>query len=68
MEKNSEKKKYIYDGPVLSFGRCIGTVKIHTFAVSTKKALSNIAYTYKKQSGLVPATKIELCENYLVAE
>lgn len=59
-------KRYIYEGPVMCFGvirskKWIG----ETMAVSKKKALSNLAYRYKKESNLVPATKIELDSKYL---
>lgn len=61
------KKMYVYSGPVMQFGKCIGKVENRkTFAATSKKALSNIAYNYKKQYGLVPSAKIELVDSYLV--
>jgi len=52
---------YIYDGPVMAFGKCIdNNLKADTYAVSEKKAKSNIAYQYKKEHGKMPATKIIL--------
>lgn len=43
-------KKYSYDGPVMLFDKCIahrwaGT----TYAVSEKRARTNLAFRYKKQ-------------------
>lgn len=53
--------QYKYNGPVMEFDRCVsnnwtGT----TFAVSEKKAKSNLAYQFKKQSNRVAATRISL--------
>ena len=61
------KKMYVYSGPVMQFGRCIGKTEGKTFATSAKKALSNIAYNYKKQYGLTPSARIELVDKYLSA-
>lgn len=52
---------YKYDGPVMSFERCIanrwsGT----TVAQSEAKAKSNLAYQFKKANGLTPKTQIKL--------
>lgn len=64
-----EKKLFRYTGPVMQFGHCIGKVQgLKTYAPTEKKALSNIAFNYKKQHGLLPSARIELAKEYLVAE
>ena len=63
-----EKQMYIYSGPVMQFGRIVGKVEgCKTFAASPKKALSNVAYNYKKQHGLTSSARIELVDKYLSA-
>lgn len=53
--------KYMYDGPVIEFGKCVTANYIaSTYAETEKKARSNIAYKYKKFNNKVPGTKIEL--------
>lgn len=53
--------KYIYDGPVLEFGRLVMERWLgETIAPSKNKARSNLAYQYKKQNSRLPGTKIEL--------
>lgn len=53
--------QYNYDGPVMEFDRCVSNNwKGTTFAVSEKKAKSNLAYQFKKQSNRVAATRISL--------
>lgn len=53
--------QYVYEGPVLKFDKCIDQYfKAVTFAVSEKKARSNLAYRYKKDHGLMPNTNITL--------
>lgn len=50
-----------YVGPVMRFDKCIeGQWNAVTEAVSAKKALTNLAYRYKRQSGLTANTKISL--------
>ena len=53
--------KYIYDGPVMSFGKLI-TSNWHgeTAAESEARARSNLTYQLKKQMHVNPATKFEL--------
>lgn len=56
-----KKKVFRYVGPVMSFGNTIedkweGT----TTAISKNKAISNLAYRYKKINGYEVNTKIEL--------
>ena len=54
-------KHYIYDGPVLEFGRCIANRwQGSTYAVSESKARANLAYQFKKQFNKVPSSKITL--------
>lgn len=53
--------KYIYNGPVTTFGRCIANNwKAETYAVSPDKAKSNFIFQFKKQNNLVKSSKIEL--------
>ena len=57
---------YFYDGPVMQFGRTIDPSWYgETYAVSAKKALSNLAYQFKKKLGYGPKSKFELDINYL---
>lgn len=58
---NEAYSKWTYDGPVLEFDRVImerwyGS----TYAVSEKKARSNLTYQCKKQINKNPATRITL--------
>lgn len=53
--------RYIYQGPVMEFGRLIeDRWKGETLAVSEKKARSNLAYQYKKETGRAPGSNITL--------
>jgi hypothetical protein len=53
--------KYSYDGPVMEFDRCIANRwKASTYAVSEKKARSNLTYQYKKRNNMIPNTMITL--------
>lgn len=52
---------YVYKGPVLEFGRCVdNNWSGRTYAPSEQKAKNNLAYQYKRRTGRLPATKIEL--------
>lgn len=52
---------YSYEGPVMEFDTRISDYwKGSTYAVSENKARCNLAYQYKKQHGLIAATKIRL--------
>ena len=54
-------KQYLYDGPVMEFDRCIANRwKASTYAVSEKKARSNLTYQYKKRNNKLPNTMITL--------
>lgn len=53
--------QYKYEGPVMEFERIVANSwKATTFAVSEKKARSNLAYRYKQENNRVAATKITL--------
>ena len=61
--------RYIYSGPVLRFNTCIdNNWKCETYAVSEKKARSNLAYRYKQQAGLVARTDIKLPGKLIMEE
>lgn len=53
--------QYAYDGPVMEFETCVANRwKGSTYAVSEKKARSNLAYQFKKQNNRLANTKITL--------
>ena len=53
--------KYIYDGPVLEFERCLTDHwKGETFAPSEGKARSSLTYQFKKQNNRIVGTRITL--------
>lgn len=52
--------KYIYEGPVLVFGKFVGNWKGETVADSEQKAKSNLAYQFRKQNNRASNTVIEL--------
>lgn len=53
--------KYIYNGPVMEFDRCVAHCwKGETMAVSEKKARANLAFRYKQEQGKSPTAKITL--------
>lgn len=56
---------YIYDGPVYLFDKFIGYFKGETYAVSDKKALSNLRAQYCKKQGKAYNTKYILDEKGL---
>jgi hypothetical protein len=54
-------ERYVYDGPVEEFGRCIATRwSASTYAVSEAKARCNLEYQFKKQFNKAKNTKITL--------
>lgn len=56
-----EKRVYTYSGPVEEYGRCIANHwTATTYAVSEKKARSNLTYQFKKKFGKSPGSKITL--------
>lgn len=53
--------KYVYDGPVMIFDKCVTNHwKGETTAVSESKARSNLAYQFKKYNHQLPGTKVSL--------
>ena len=61
---------YRYKGPVKRFGQFVGNVELTTEVGKNspnpqKKALSNIAFQYKKLRGYTNSAKVELDERYL---
>lgn len=47
---NKPMRKYRYDGPIMLFDRCIAHRWAgETYAVSEKRARTNLAFRYKKQ-------------------
>ena len=53
--------QYSYSGPVIIFGRCVSNNwTASTYAVSEKKAKSNLMYQYKKQNNKVAGVRVEL--------
>lgn len=53
--------KYLYDGPIMEFDRCIDDHwKGETMAKTESKAKTNLAYQYKKMYGRAAVTKISL--------
>lgn len=58
--------QYTYDGPVMEFENCIvHRWRASTYAVSEKKARSNLAHQFKKQNNKLPYTKITLPGNLI---
>lgn len=56
-----EPRKYIYEGPVVAFGKCIDQHWTgETIATSAGKARSNLTYQYKKQNKMVASARISL--------
>lgn len=55
------QRKYVYDGPVESFGRCISRMwSGTTTAPNAEKARANLIFQFKKQYNMAPNHKIEL--------
>lgn len=54
-------KLYSYDGPVMEFERIVATRWVGTtYAVSPRKARSNLTFQFKKQNNKLASTKITL--------
>lgn len=53
--------KWIYDGPVTCFGKCV-CQRWHgeTIAPTESKARSNLAYQFKKKNKLVAGSKVTI--------
>ena len=59
--------KYSYEGPVKVFDDIVTrSWKAGTVAESEKKARSNLAFQYKRDHGLVPATRVTLSGKILL--
>ena len=53
--------EYRYSGPVMEFDRCIDrSWTATTYAVSEQKALSNLAFRYKRDHNRMPNATITL--------
>jgi hypothetical protein len=60
---------YSYDGPVTVFGTCVANRwQGSTYAVSEKKARSNLAYQFKKSSNRVPGASVCLPGKIILVE
>ncbi len=60
--------KYQYDGPVMEFETCVARHWVaSTYAVSEKKARSNLAFQFKKKNNRVVNTKITLPGKLIMA-
>ena len=56
-----ELKRYSYKGPVCEFDRCIAHMwTAETSATSKKKALSNLAFRFKRDNNKTKTAKITL--------
>lgn len=61
--------KYIYNGPVMVFDRCVaGKFVAETVAPSKEKAKSNIIYQFKKNNNLVPSARVSILADNLILE
>lgn len=55
------QKIYIYEGPVLKFGKCIEKQWCSTtYAPTARKAKSNLAYQYKRHHNMLPSSAVTL--------
>ena len=53
--------KYVYQGPIVLFDRCVANNwKAETFAESEKKARSNLSYPAKKACNISASSKVTL--------
>ena len=53
--------RYVYDGPVMHFERCIMNRWVaYTYATSEKMARANLTYQFKKKNNYMPGAKIFL--------
>lgn len=61
--------KYVYEGPVMAFDkRIVDYWTGITYAVSAKKARSNLAYQFKRKNNLMPQSRITLPGDIYVKE
>jgi hypothetical protein len=64
-----ELKRYSYKGPVCEFGRVIASMwTAETSAPSSKKALSNLAFQFKRDNNKIKTAKITLPGKLTVVE
>ena len=64
-----EYKRYSYKGPVCEFGKVIASMwTAETSAPSTKKAISNLAYQFKRDNNKIKTAKITLPGKLTVIE
>lgn len=62
-------RRYMYDGPVMEFDRCLVKRWVaYTIAPTPGKAKSNLAYRYKKKHGKLPTAKIKLPGRIIVVD
>lgn len=62
-------KIWHYRGPVKRFGKVVCWMyDEYTTADTLGKALSNIAYKYKKENGLAPTARVELEKLFMEVE
>lgn len=64
-----ERKRYSYTGPVCEFDRVIASMwTAETSAPSEKKAISNLAYQFKRDHNKIRTAKITLPGKLTVVE
>lgn len=65
----SEKKLYIYEGPVMQFNKVIQDIyRNGTQAISEARALANLQFSYKRKKKMSSNAKIQLDGRYLRIE
>jgi len=65
----ADKKLYEYEGPVKIFEDTVNeNWSGMTYAISERQARNNLTYQYKRQRGLIPATKVTLTGNIVEAQ
>lgn len=66
---SSNYKKYLYDGPVMYFEKCVAhRWTATTYAPSEKKARSNFIFQFTKVNNRLPNTKITLPGRIILAD
>lgn len=59
-----EYNRYVYEGPVMLFDKCVTDVwKAETVASTKKKARSNLTYQAKKTLNLISGARVTLPRN-----
>ena len=51
--------KYVYEGPVMVFGKFVGNWRGETIADSERKAISNLSYQFRKQNNRASNTVVD---------